>query len=234
MKIGILKTDNVRPELANTFGEYPDMFQALLKDVDSALTFSVYDVERGEYPKHLDEAEAYLITGSKASAYEELDWVRKLADFTCELHLQRKKLIGICFGHQVVMQALGGKVEKSTKGWGVGVHAAHFTELPSWHDQGEERFHLLVSHQDQVIQPPPEARIWAGSDFCPNAVCQIGEHILTFQGHPEFIKDYAKSLLHVRRETIGEDKYQKAMASLGVPLDRKRVAGWLVNFLTTH
>jgi GMP synthase-like glutamine amidotransferase len=231
MRIGILKTDTVRPELVDEFGEYPDMFRELLSSVDSDLEFIVYDVEHGEYPEDLDEVDAYLMTGSKSSVYEDQDWIHRLSDFVRELHDHRKKLVGICFGHQMVAHALGGKTEKSAKGWGVGAHEALFHQLPEWHDGEDPEFILLVSHQDQVVETAPGTEVLASSEFCEHAVCQVGEHILTLQGHPEFIKDYSKSLLTLRRETFGEDNYSRGMESLARDLDRERVAGWIVKFL---
>jgi len=231
MRLGILKTDSVPAQFVGEFGEYPDMFAALLGAADPGLEFVVYDVEEGEYPKHLDEVDAYLITGSKSSVYEDKDWIHRLSDFVRTLHASKQKLVGICFGHQLVALALGGKAEKSVKGWGVGAHAAVFSELPGWHDQESPEFNLLVSHQDQVTEPAPGSKVWAGSDFCTNAVCQIDNHILTFQGHPEFVKDYSENLLNLRRETIGEDNYHTGMESLARDLDRERVARWVVEFL---
>lgn len=231
MRIGILKTDQVRPELVPEFGEYPDMFAALLGARDDSLEFVVYDVEHEHYPDAIDEVDAYLITGSKSSVYEDEEWIHRLSEFVCELHQRQKKLLGICFGHQLVAQALGGRTEKSAKGWGVGAHGAVFRELPDWHDQQASEFKLLVSHQDQVTTPAPGSTVLAGSDFCANAVCQLGDHILTFQGHPEFIKGYSENLLNLRREIIGEQIYHAGMASLDQELDRERVADWMVNFL---
>ena len=231
MRIGILKTDAVRPELVDEFGEYPKMFTELLSAVDADLQFATYDVEQGEFPDHLDEVDAYLITGSKSSVYEDKPWIHQLEAFVREIHAGNKKLLGICFGHQMVAQALGGKTEKSEKGWGVGAHAARFHAAPAWHDGGEEEFRLLVSHQDQVVEPAPGSDVLAGSAFCENAVCQVGEHILTFQAHPEFVKGYSENLLNIRREMIGEDNFHEGMASLSEDLDRERVARWMVNFL---
>tara|TARA_R110002072_G_C7773406_1_gene519365 strand:+ start:112 stop:813 length:702 start_codon:yes stop_codon:yes gene_type:complete len=231
MKIGILKTDSVRGELVDEFGEYPDMFQQLLGAVDPQLEFIVYDVERGEFPQQLDVADGWLITGSKSSVYEDKPWIQQLQQLVQRLHQEGRKLVGICFGHQLVAQALGGLAEKSSKGWGVGVHTATFNERPTWSDDAAMEFRLLVSHQDQVTRLPPEALALAGSEFCENAVCQIGDHILTFQGHPEFVPAYSENLLNIRREIIGEDNYHSGMESLSQPLDRGRVARWILNFL---
>lgn len=213
------------------FGEYPDMFMALLGQADPELTYSVYDVEQGEYPADIDEVDAYLITGSKSSVYDDKPWIPPLMDFVRELDRRHKKLVGICFGHQLVAQALGGKTGKSSKGWGVGLHRHTFSALPEWHDQGEPALDILVSHQDQVLENARGARVLASSEFCENAVCQVGNHILTFQGHPEFIPEYSREIMEFRREAIGEQVYASGVASLADQPQGQRVARWVVNFL---
>jgi GMP synthase-like glutamine amidotransferase len=231
MKLGILKTDAVRPEWVPEFGEYPDMFIRLLGEVDPDLEFRVYDVEQGEYPADIDEVDAYLITGSKSSVYDDKPWIAALMDFVRELDRRRKKLVGICFGHQLVAQALGGKTGKSPKGWGVGLHTHRFNATPRWHDGEALDFDILVSHQDQVVSNATGAQVLAGSDFCENAVCQIGNHILTFQGHPEFVPEYSREIMEFRREMLGEQTYVDGVASLAVNPQRERVARWILNFL---
>ena len=231
MKLGILKTDEVRPEWVPRFGEYPDMFMALLSDADPDLEFAVYDVMQGEYPDDLDAVDAYLITGSKFSVYEDLPWIHALMDFIRRLHEKQKKIVGICFGHQAIAHALGGRTEKADAGWGQGIHRHRFTERPLWFDDGELEFPVLVSHQDQVTLKASGAEVLAGSDFCPNAVCSIGDRVLTFQGHPEFIPEYSREILNYRRELIGEAVYEKGIASLEEPPARQRMAAWIVNFL---
>ena len=231
MKLGILKTDAVRPEWVPEFGEYPDMFVALLGQLDPALEFVVYDVEQGEFPDDIDEVDAYLITGSKSSVYDDKPWIAALMDFVRELDRRHKKIVGICFGHQLVAQALGGKTEKSSKGWGVSLHTHSFNSAPDWHHQEEMDFDVLVSHQDQVVENAVGAKVLASSEFCENAVCQVGDHILTFQGHPEFVPAYSREIMEFRREMIGEDVYRKGIASLAEQPEGMRVARWILNFL---
>ncbi len=231
MKLGILKTDAVRPEWVPEFGEYPDMFIALLGRVDPELEFAVYDVEQGEYPADIDEVDAYLITGSKSSVYEDKPWIATLIEFVRELDRRRKKIVGICFGHQLVAQALGGRTEKSPKGWGVGLHSYRFASTPGWHDAEDPEYSNLVSHQDQVVENAEGARVLASSEFCENAVVQVGDHILTFQGHPEFVGGYSREIMEFRREMIGEQTYLTGVASLEGEYQGERVARWILNFL---
>jgi GMP synthase-like glutamine amidotransferase len=231
LKLGILKTDAVRPEWVPRYGEYPDMFVSLLGAEDPQLEFTVYDVEEGLYPADIDEVDAYLITGSKSSVYEDKPWIAALIDFVRQLHGRRKKLVGICFGHQLIAQALGGETTKSAKGWGMGLHRHSFNRLPDWHDGGDVELKILVSHQDQVVRTADGAVVLAGSEFCENAVCQLGNHILTFQGHPEFTAEYSREIMEFRRHLIGEQVYALGVASLGESHQGARVARWVLNFL---
>ncbi len=230
LSIGILKTDTVRESLSPKFGEYPDMFIKLLNETDDRLELISYDVEHQEYPSNINDVDAYLITGSKYSVYDNEPWIVALTEFVRELHKAHKKLIGICFGHQMVAHALGGKVEKSAKGWGLGVSESALISSDSWHTS-DNKFNLLMSHQDQVIEPPENALVIATTKFCPILAFQLKDHILTFQGHPEFSKSYYQALMEVRREVLGEELYFEALEGAKKPVDNRKVARWIVNFL---
>lgn len=231
MKIAILRADTVRPEFAAQYGEYPDMFMALLRQVDPGLEFITYDVEHGEYPESVAGIDAWLITGSKASVYDDEPWIHRLEDFVRQLHQAKQVIIGICFGHQMVARALGGKTEKAAVGWGVGVHSASWRQRPAWLQTSEPGFNLLVSHQDQVTAPAPGSDVLAGSEFCPNAVIQLGDSILTFQGHPEFTPPYSRDLMNFRREKIGEAVYQRGIQSLDETINGVDAAHWIIDFI---
>jgi GMP synthase (glutamine-hydrolysing) len=227
--LGILKADSVNPDLQIAHGDYTDMFQAIFRAADPTLTFNIYDVLAFQYPDDIDECDGYLITGSRHSVYEPLPWIQRLGEFVVELHSARKKLVGICFGHQLVAHVLGGRTAKSDRGWGVGRHVTrlHDGNHPDW----PREFALLSSHQDQVQAPPPGAEIIAQSDFCPIAGMTLGRHILTLQGHPEFTKDYARDLLGVRREVLGESLYQAGLDSLAEDVHQAEVARLILDFL---
>jgi len=231
VKIGILKTDAVREEWVAKHGEYPDMFMTLLGSRDPDLEFLVFDVRQGDYPDDIDQLDAYLITGSRHSVYDDLPWIEPLMSFVRQLDARGKKLVGICFGHQLVAQALGGRTEKAAAGWGVGVHHHRFTRRPGWFDDGDLEFPILVTHQDQVAVVATGAEVLAGSEFCPHAVCQIKDHILTMQGHPEFVSDYSRAIMEFRRQIITEPVYQSGVASLAEPPATERMAAWILNFL---
>jgi GMP synthase-like glutamine amidotransferase len=231
LKIGILEADQLSEALRKQYGSYGDMIQNLLHSVDKRLAFPRYQVTESSYPENIDDCDAYLITGSKSSIYDNKPWIKPLQDYVVTLAGRQKKLIGICFGHQLIAQALGGQAQKSDKGWGVGMATSTVYVSKPWMDPAKETFALITSHQDQVTTLPPQAELIAGDDFCAYASYQIGEHILTFQGHPEFTQAYARQRLHDRRDIIGEQRYQQGMASLNRNADHPLIAKWIINFV---
>jgi GMP synthase-like glutamine amidotransferase len=232
MRIGILRTDSVRPEFQGEFGDYPAMFRAMLAGAaDIAIEFRDYDVQHGEYPASMDECDAYLITGSRHSVYEDQPWIHRLADFVRELDVARHKLIGICFGHQLIAHTLGGETRAADQGWAVGVQDTCVLTPAEWMQPYCERFGLVSSHKDQVVRLPDGAEIFATTEFCPNSGFTIGDHILTFQGHPEFSKGYSRALMEFRREMLGEPRYAAGVRSLEKPVHPSLVGRWILNFI---
>jgi len=232
MKIGILQCDPVKEEFRTDYGNYPDMFHSLFAQVDQDLSFETYDVENQFYPKQMDDCDAYLITGSRYSVYDEELWIRRLEQYVRQLHEKKKKLIGICFGHQLIAQALGGKTkEQVEKGWGVGASYCDWKSKATWLDEQPAAFTLWVSHRDQVTELPAQAVLLFGNEFCPIAGFQVGEHILTFQGHPEFTKQYLKALMMSRTESIGKEKLNQAFNSLNSDTQHLDVASWILQFI---
>lgn len=231
MMIGILQTGSVRQDLLDRFENYPAMFQTLLRNIDPTLQFKVYDVQQDHYPNNVNECDSYITTGSKSSVYDQQGWIEKLGKYIMELNRQNKKLVAVCFGHQLVAQVFGGKTEKAGKGWGVGVHTMEVYTTKSWMKPVLETCNVLVSHQDQVTVLPPDAELIAGNSFCPFSMFQLGDNILTVQGHPEFNKQYAKTLMHERANLIGDEKYKNGIKSLRKPTDELSIANWMIQFL---
>ena len=232
MRLGILKADSVLPQFQPAHGDYPDRFFRRLQDnSNEQLQFVTYDVEHGEYPPDLNDCEGYIITGSKKSVYDDEAWIRELESFVVKLHEQQKPLVGICFGHQLVAQALGGKTEPAAVGWGVGVHSAEVVSQQEYMQPAIVSPKFLVSHKDQVTQLPKNAELLASSEFCPFSMFQIEQHIFCMQGHPEFRPEYSRDLIHMRKELIGDAVFQQGIASLDEGLDSDVIAGWILNFL---
>jgi GMP synthase (glutamine-hydrolysing) len=204
MKIGILQTGRSPDELANRHHDYDGLFRTLL--ADHGFAFDTYAVLDGEFPSASNAADGWLITGSRFGAYEEHDWIAPLEALIRDIHISRLPMIGVCFGHQIIAQTLGGKVEKFTRGWAIG--PTDYTTL----DGGTLR--LNAWHQDQVVELPEGAECIASNAFCENAVLSYGDSILTFQAHPEFTMDFVQALFDVRQGVLPKDTATAAAAYL--------------------
>ncbi|HBK99244.1 MAG TPA: GMP synthase [Microcoleaceae bacterium UBA10368] len=232
MRIGILETDQVANDLIEDFGSYADMVEAWLRQERREFLFSRYDVVQEIYPQDISECDAYLITGSRASVYDHDPWLCTLSQFIRDIYMQStKKLIGICFGHQLIMQSLGGVVYKSPKGWGVGLAQSEVYKTEPWMIPLAKSFKLPVIHQDQVIELPKDATAIAGNPFCPYSVVTYGGSVLTFQGHPEHKKTYTQALMLRRKDVMEETVFSAGFRSLDDDPDAQLVAKWVVNFL---
>ncbi len=230
-KLGILKTDTVNEKLAPTYGEYPEMFGDMFLAIDPTIQLITYDVQNFAYPSDINEVDGYLITGSAVSVYEDLDWLKELGTFIKKLHQHKKKIIGVCFGHQLIAHVLGGKTVKSDKGWGIGVRSVELNEAGRSFTKKKGPFNLFYSHQDQVVVPAKGSKLLASSSFCPIAMCSIGDHIFTFQGHIEMPTEYTHQLMNMRRHKYGEPLYQEAKATLKDRNDKYLVTQWIIDFI---
>ncbi|WP_110670600.1 type 1 glutamine amidotransferase [Salinicola halophilus] len=232
MRIGILQCDDVAEPLRGAHGNYPEQFRRLLTRVDSTLSFRTWRCLDEELPTAEDIAtiDGWLITGSKHGVNDGHAWIERLSEFVRTLYAARRPLVGVCFGHQLIAHALGGEVEKSPRGWGIGVSFNRVIERPSWMVPARERLDLLVSHQDQVKALPPETRVLAESDFCPFYVIEVGGCFLGVQGHPEFTKAYSSDLMTLRADRMPAERVTEGLASLEAPIDGELVAQWMLNF----
>ena len=220
MKIGILQTGHAPDELLATEGDYDAMFRALL--AGEGFEFETFNVVDGQFPGGPDVADAWLITGSKHGAYEDHAWIPPLEDLIREISATHKPLIGICFGHQIIAQALGGKVEKFSGGWAVGRQT---------YDMGGKKLAINAWHQDQVVTLPAETKVLAGNAHCENAVLMIGENTLTIQPHPEFGAGVIAGLIAHRGGAVPPEQLSVAKAALETETDRSILRDMMVAHL---
>ena len=224
MKVAILETGRPPGDLAERFGDYPAMFARLLGE---GFEVETYDVAGGELPDDPSAHDAYLITGSPAGVYDPLPWIAPLSEFIRAA--DGTKTVGVCFGHQVMAEALGGRVQKSDKGWSVGLHLYSIDAVEPWMDP-VRTIAVAVSHQDQVVVQPPKTEVVASSAFTPYAALAWTDRpAISVQFHPEFEPEYAKALIAHRRDRLADA--DAAIASLDAPNDNQRVGEWIRRFL---
>ena len=219
MKIGILQTGHV-PEALEELGTYPALFEKLLSD--QGFEFETYSVVDNLFPDSITACDGWLITGSRHGAYEDHDWIPPLEKLIQEIYAAEMPLVGVCFGHQIIAQALGGTVVKFDQGWAVGAQE---------YDWQGETITQNAWHQDQVIDRPDGADVLASNNFCENAALIYGERAFTVQWHPEFEANFIDGLIqHRGKGVVPEDLLTQATANLDRPVANHRVAQQIGRF----
>ena len=220
MQIGILQCGQAPEALKDQAGDYPDMFIRLL--AESGFTFRNYHVEGMEFPASVHDADGWLLTGARHGAYEAHDFIPPLEDFIREAYAEAVPMVGICFGHQIIAQALGGKVEKYAEGWSVGAKEYDF--------EGET-LTLNAWHQDQVTQLPEGARVVGQNDFCANAALLYPGRAFTVQPHPEFTDSFVQGLIETRAiGVVPTPLLDRARAGMGGKRDSDVIAARIAAF----
>ncbi|GMR01697.1 MAG: GMP synthase [Acidimicrobiia bacterium] len=224
MRIGLLQCDYVLDRYRSIAGDYHNMIEAMLDHRPA--DFVVFDVRGGELPEHPRACEAYIISGSSASVYEDERWIRGLESFVVAATEAKVPIFGICFGLQAMATAFGGTVERSESGWGVGVHTMRVGDRRSWMDPGNDTIGLIMIHQDQIVALPEPATVLGSSDHCANFLVEFTPTCVGIQGHPEFPAPYARALYEDRRERLG-DLAGPAIESLATSTDADVVTDWI-------
>jgi GMP synthase-like glutamine amidotransferase len=236
MKIGILETGEVHPDLRARHGDYPAMFQALLGTVDPALEFATVRVVSGEMPASPRQADAWLVTGSRHGVYDGLGWIEPLKAFLRACMAARVPVVGICFGHQILAEALGGRAVKSDDGWRLGVQEYEVVARPGWMASLPDRFAVRALHQDQVVALPPTATVLATSPHCAYAAVAYGDaedpDAISLQPHPEFGAAFMDDLIALRSgDAFPAEAGAAARATLARPVDDRAWAEMIVGYL---
>lgn len=231
MKIGLLGCDDVPERMKHLGGGYLDMFTKLLAPHVPDLELEWFELRNNQFPASTDACDAYVCTGSRYSVYDDRDWIDRLKAFVRTLHEEKKPFIGICFGHQMLAEALGGEVKPADYGWGVGIHDMRIVKPEPWMEPRREHATMQYMHSDQVQRMPPESVVLAEAPHCPVAMFRVGETMLGIEGHPEFPAAYVAALVNARKERIGEARAEAALAGVEAPTDAAVLGRWIANFI---
>jgi GMP synthase-like glutamine amidotransferase len=231
MKLCILDNDILDGHLAEAYSSFGALFIRMFEGVGADWTMEVFNTQLGRYPASFDEFDAVLLTGSRADAFSDAPWAAELRRRVTALLEARKKMVGVCFGHQLIALCMGAPVGRAPQGWGVGrmTYDWHRPDLP--HSAGRTQISLLASHQDQVFELPKGAALVASSAFCPVAAFTVGQQVFCIQPHPEFETAISAHLMDKRRGILGEERYAAASASLQHGHEGEHIARMVVTFL---
>ncbi len=230
-RITIIETGLVSEPTRGRYGSFPQMFERMIRAADASIHLETVSLIKGEPLPKPDSLQAILITGSSAGVYDKLDWIAPLENFVRNAYVRQIPMVGVCFGHQLMAQALGGMVRKSEKGWGIG---RHVYDIVSGNGIIEgERIAIAASHQDQVVEPPAGARTILFSDFTEHAGLLYGNGAaFSVQPHPEFDTGFAHYCCDLRAGRAPDAVVAQAKSSLAEPVDNAKLGGAITRFLT--
>ena len=232
LKICILDNDNLDPAVVDTYVSYGVMTEKMFAAAGVPWQFERFNTTQGHYPADFDAYDAVLLTGSKADSFSDEPWVRTLRERVTELLRQRKPLLGICFGHQLIAYCLGAEVGRAPQGWGLGRMGYEWVgPQPLKADAASPSLNLLASHQDQVLTLPVGATLLARSEFCPIAAYAVDDRVLCIQPHPEFVEDYTAWILQKRPSAVPAERHATVRAEMALPHDGLDVARYMQSFV---
>ncbi|KAK4169680.1 putative glutamine amidotransferase [Cladorrhinum sp. PSN259] len=223
IRLAILEADTPVPKANEKYSGYFGVFSHLFtralapEPLSSALTLTGHDIVQNpdsSYPD-LDSIDAILITGSKYNSFDNDDWILKLVEYTRKALIHpRVRVIGVCFGHQIVARALGALVARSDKGWEVSVTETQLTEKGKELFGGRETLKIQQMHRDQVYSVPAGATLLASTPKCPNHGFLVPGRVITIQGHPEFTQEIMREILELRHGSglFPDDLFASGMA----------------------
>lgn len=230
MHVGLLACDEVAERFRDIAGGYQQMFERLLSPHIPDLRITRYDAQASRLPTDVAACDAWITTGSRASVYDDAEWIRETEKFVRAVADSDRPFAGVCFGHQLLAYALGAEVKRAVGGWGAGVLPMSVVQQENWMVPERSTVRLQYMHADQVTQPPDGATVLGRAAHCPVAMFQFGPRLLGIEAHPEFPAAYARALIEDRRARIGERAAADALARVDEPTDSAIVGGWIARF----
>ncbi|KAK6082651.1 GMP synthase [Seiridium cupressi] len=243
IRLAILECDTPVPAVQEKYnnGGYGAVFTDLFRratapePLESQLELSYHDVVNQYETAYPDpeSLDAVLISGSKHNSFESDEWILRLVQYTRRLlEAGRVRIIGVCFGHQIVARAMGTEVGRSVRGWELSVTEMQLT------DQGKKIFgkdtlRIQQMHRDAVSAHPQGTIALAHTDVCAVQGFYIPKRVIAVQGHPEFTEFIVTRILHMRHEQkiFSDGLYEDAMSRAGKDHDGVLIAQAFLKFL---
>ena len=199
-----------------------------------AWRFDIVATPDGGWPEDPESYDAFVLTGSRYDAFADTPWIATLrARIAASIATGPAKIVGICFGHQLIGHCLGAPVARAPGGWSLGrVDYA-------WHGEGRLAaggrggFGLLAAHQDQVLELPSGARLLASAPTCTTAGFTLGGRVMALQPHPELDVPIMGNLIDMLHGALGEDGAVRARRSLAGGHDGDAIGRLIVEFLAS-
>jgi GMP synthase-like glutamine amidotransferase len=229
--IGLLACDEVAERFRRIAGGYQQMFERLLSPHIPGLRVTRFDMQAGNIPADVRACDAWITTGSRASVYDDAEWIHAAERFVRKVADSDRPFVGICFGHQLLARSLGAEVKRAPGGWGAGVLPMRIVRREDWMTPARSTVRMQYMHADQATEPPEGATLLGEAPHCPVAMFQCGPRLLGIEAHPEFPAAYARALIEDRRARIGERAAADALARVDEPTDSDVVSGWIARFL---
>lgn len=234
-RIAILNNNTDTSAFAQRFADDGQKVAAGLRMHRPDWQYEVWHAHGGELPTDPDAYQGWVLTGSVASVNDGAPWMARLAELVRHLHRRQVPLVGLCFGHQMVAHALGGRVGASPGGWRIGTAPTHYRAAPCaglpWMQPAQATITLFAAHQEQVLQPPPETEVIGGDEFAPSAALRIGRHVFTTQYHPELSREFMRALLDEYGALWPPALVAQARQQIEQPVDAALFMRWAAQFL---
>ncbi|KAL6545833.1 hypothetical protein OROGR_009707 [Orobanche gracilis] len=212
-KFAVLLCADDSDYLKKIYGGYFGVFVRILKEEGEE--WDVFKVAKGEFPTddEIGGYEGFVITGSCNDAHGNDLWICKLLILLRKLDAMEKKVLGICFGHQILGRSLGGKIGRAGAGWDIGVTKVHLFPSPIFASlEMPSSLSIIECHRDEILELPPKAEVLAWSDRTGIEMFRYGNHMMGIQGHPEYTKDI---LLHLIDRLFNRELIEEAVAEMG-------------------
>ncbi|KAF9155686.1 hypothetical protein BGX21_005065 [Mortierella sp. AD011] len=246
IRVALLVCGTPIPSVAEAFGEYPAIFRNLLQrglvelkkqgaiGPDTELVLEGFDVREDKYPDNINDWDAIWISGSASNAYDDIPWINKLVDYVQKFPKNKEspKMIGVCFGHQIIGRAYSAKVGKNTRGWELGWTHVELTEAGQsfWKDTAVR---IQELHQDIVYDIPEGFTLLATTTHTTNqSMISNDNKIVTLQGHPEFTGPIMREFIVARSAggVLDKELSESSMKVVDSPLDSDKIAARLLQF----